>query len=153
MARYNKIFAGPATEVTPQVRELPAADGNIVPGNLLVINSGEFTRAGASAGGKLWVAQDNYLAMKGTDDAYAEDDVVIGMEMLPGQLFNARVATGNNVAVGSALTTAANGALALAGDEDFVVAHAEEAFNNTSGSAQLVRVRAAVGYYTPAAAG
>lgn len=152
MARYNKIYAGPATETMPQVRELPAADANIVPGNLLVINAGEFTRAGATAGGQLWLAQDNYLAMKGPDDAYAKGDVVIGMQMLPQQLFNARVATGNNVTVGAALTTAANGALALAGDEDFVVAHAEEAYNNTSGSAQLVRVRAATGYYTPAAA-
>lgn len=151
MARYNKIYAGPATEVTPQVRELPAADDDLVPGNLLVIVGGEFDNAGASSTGKLWIAQDNYLLMKGVDDAYDEGDVVIGMELLDEQFFNARVATGNNVAIGAALAPAANGLLALAGDGAMVVAFAEEAFNNNTGSSQLVRVRAAKGYLTPAA--
>lgn len=154
MARYNKIFAGPATENTPQVRELPAANGDIVPGNMIVIDDGEFTRAGAASTGKLFIAQDNYLAMKGPDDAYDEGDVVIGMEMLDEQFFNARVATGNNVTRGAALAPGANGNLVLAtGDGVQVVAFAEEAYNNTSGSAQLVRVRAAKGYLTPPAAG
>ena len=65
MARFNKIFAGPVTQVTPQVREAPAADGNIKPGNLIVLTAGEFTRAAATTVGKVWIAQDNYLAMKG----------------------------------------------------------------------------------------
>lgn len=151
MARYNKIFAGPVSENLPQVQELPAADGNIKPGNLIVISSGEFTNAGATSVGKVFIAQDNYLAMKGVDDNYAADDVVIGMELLDEQFFNARVATGNNVTRGAALTPAASGNLALASTSDMVVAFAEEDYNNTSGSAQLVRVRVAKGYLTAAA--
>lgn len=151
MARYNKIYAGPVSQVLPQVQELPAADGAIVPGNLIVMASGEFANAGATTTGKVFIAQDNYLAMKGVDDAYAAGDVVIGMELLDEKFFNARVATGNNVTRGAALTPAANGTLALASTSDMVVAFAEEAYNNTSGSAQLVRVRAAKGYLTAAA--
>lgn len=150
MARYNKIYAGPATEVTPQVRELPAAAA-LKPGRLIVVTAGEFALAGAATVGKIWVVQDNYLACKGVDDDWAQDDTAIGMEFLDQHFFNVRVATGNNVAIGSALTPAANGELALAGASDLVVAYAEEAYNNTSGSGQLVRVRAATtGHLTAA---
>lgn len=151
MARFNKIFAGPVTQVTPQVRELPAADGNIKPGHLIVVSSGKFTRAGATTIGKVWIAQDNYLALKGVDDAYAADDVVIGMEPLDEQFFNVRVATGNNLSIGTPLTPAANGALAIASTSDLVVAYSEEAYNNNTGSEQLVRVRPATNGHLTAA--
>jgi len=150
MARYNKIYAGPFTEAMPQVQELPA-DASTLPGCLVVMTGGEFVLAGASTVGKVFVAQDNYLAMKGPDDAWAAGDTMIGMELLDEQLFNVRVATGNNVVRGAALTPAANGFLAIASTSDLVVAHAEEAYNNTSGESQLVRVRAAKGYLTAAA--
>lgn len=150
MARYNKIYAGPVTEVTPQVQEAPAA-ADTLPGCLVVLTAGEFALAGAATVGKVFIAQDNYLAMKGVDDVWEEGDTMIGMEMLDEQFFNARVATGNNVAKGAALTPAANGLLALASTADMVVAFAEEAYNNTSGESQLVRVRAAKGYLTAAA--
>lgn len=151
MARYNKIYAGPATQVTPQVRELPAA-ASTVPGSLVVVTAGKFALAGATTVGKVWVAQDNYLAGKGVDDAIAANDVLIGMELLDEQFFNVRVATGNNLSIGTPLTPAADGALAIAATSDLVVAYSEEAFNNTSGSAQLVRVRAATGGHLTAAA-
>lgn len=151
MARFNKIFAGPVTQVTPQVRELPAADGNIKPGHLIVVSSGKFTRAGATTIGKVWIAQDNYLALKGVDEAYAADDVVIGMEPLDEQFFNVRVATGNNLSIGTPLTPAANGALAIASTSDLVVAYSEEAYNNNTGSEQLVRVRPATNGHLTAA--
>lgn len=151
MARYNKIFAGPFTEATPQVREAPAAAA-ITPGQLIVLSNGKFTPAGAATTGKVYVAQDNYLVMGGVDDAYAVDDTVIGMELLDEQFFNVRVATATNVAQDAALVPGAAGALVLAAaGAKQVVAFAEEAFNNTSGSAQLVRVRAAKGYLTAAA--
>lgn len=144
MARFNKIFAGPVTEVTPQVREAPAANGDIKPGNLIVLSSGEFTRAGASTVGKVWIAQDNYLAQLGVDVAYDEGDVVIGMELLDKQFFNGRVANGVNItAVGTALTPGANGTLAIAAGSDLVIGYSEEAYNNNTGSEQLVRFRAA----------
>jgi hypothetical protein len=144
MARFNKIYAGPVTQVTPQVREAPAADGNIKPGNLIVLSSGEFTRAGATTAGKVWVAQDNYLAGKGVDDAYAQDDVVIGMELLDEQFFNVRVATGVNIsAIGTPGTPGANGTVAIASTSDLVIGYFEEVYNNASGADQLVRFRAA----------
>lgn len=150
MARYNKIFAGPFTEATPQVKELIAAAVTL-PGCLVVVTAGQFALAGATTVGKVFIAQDNYLTLKGVDEAWALGDRMIGMEMLDEQFFNARVATANNVTVGAALTPAANGLLALASTSDMVVAFAEEAYNNTSGTSQLVRVRAAKGYLTAAA--
>lgn len=150
MPRYNKIFAGPFTEATPQARELLAAAA-IKPGRLVVISSGKFALAGATTIGKVWVAQDNYLAQKGVDDDWAQDSSMVALELLDEQFFNVRVATGNNVAIGSALTPAANGELAIASTSDLVVAYAEEAYNNTSGSGQLVRVRPATNGHLTAA--
>lgn len=151
MARYNKIYAGPATQPTPQVQEAIAA-ADLLPGRIAVLNgSGQFALAGAATVGKIFVIQDNYLALKGVDDVWASGNRAIGMEMLDEQFFNVRVATGNDVAKGAALTPAANGELAIASVSDMVVAFAEESYNNTSGSGQLVRVRAAKGYMTPAA--
>lgn len=150
MARYNTIFAGPATEVRPQVQELPAAAA-ILPGTAIVIASDEFALAGAATTGKIFVAQDNYLTMKGVDDAYAEGETTIGMEMLDEQFFNVRIATGTNVERAAALTTAANGLFVVAAAGDAVYAYAEEAFNNTTGADSLVRVRAAKGLLLPAA--
>lgn len=150
MARYNKIYAGPFTENTPQVQELPA-DATTLPGCAVVISSGKFALASATTVGKVFVAQDNYLTGKGVDDAIAADNRVIGMEMLDEQLFNVRVPTATNVTRGAALTTGADGKWVLAAAGRQVYAYAEEAYNNTSGSDQLVRVRAASGYRLPAA--
>jgi len=150
MARYNKIFAGPVTQVTPQVLELPA-DVAILPGSIIVPVAGEFALAGATTTGKVYIAQDNYLALEGVDTAYAVGDVVIGMEMLDEQFFAARVATGNSLVKGSPLTPGAAGVLVLASTSDMVVATSEETYNNNTGSVQLVRVRGAKGYLTAAA--
>lgn len=151
MARHNKIYAGPFTEATPQVREAKAAV-DILPGCIVTLNgAGAFALATAATIGKVWVAQDNYLTGKGVDTVNETGDTMVGMEMLQAQFFNVRVATGNNVAIGSPLTPAANGLLALASTSDMVVAFAEEAYNNTSGTSQLVRARCATGYLTAAA--
>lgn len=150
MARYNVIYAGPTTEVRPQVQELPAA-ASTLPGCAVVINAGTFALAGAATTGKVFLAQDNYLTCKGVDDAYGADETTIGMEMLDEQFFNVRVPTGVNVTRGAALSTVANGKWGLATDGRPVYAYAEEAFNNTTGADQLVRVRAAKGYLLPAA--
>lgn len=144
MARYNKIFAGPFTEATPQVQEALCAAA-ILPGTALLFSSGAFAQAGANSNAKLFIAQDNYLAMKGVDDAWLANDRIIGMEMLDDQLFNVRVPTGTNVARGAALTTNAAGKFVLAATGNRIVAFAEEAYNNNSGADQLVRVRAAKG--------
>ncbi len=149
MARYNKIYAGPVTEVTPQVTEAPASAA-ITPGTAIVLSAGEFAVAGASSNDKLFVAQDNYLAMKGVEDSYDAGDVCIGMEMLDEQFFYVVVPTGNNLAKGAALTTNATGKFVPATTGNRIIAYADEAYNNNTGSDQLVRVRAAKGHLAAA---
>ena len=142
MARYNTIYAGPVSENLPQVRELPA-DVAILPGCAVVATAGEFALGTATTVGKIFVAQDNYIIMKGVDDAYAVGERVLGLEMLDEQLLNVRVPTGVNVPFGAALTVGASGKWALQTGTRPIYAYAEEAYNNTSGADQLVRVRAA----------
>ncbi len=141
MARYNKIFLGPVEKTKPQVREL-LANAALKPGRLAVISSGKFVLAGATTIGKLWLIQDNYLALKSVDDDWAADSLAIGMEMEDDCLYAARIANGVNItAIGTALTPGANGTLAIASTSDLVVAYSEEVYNNNSGSEQLLRIR------------
>lgn len=142
MPRFNKIYAGPVTEVTTQVQERICAAA-VLPGIALVESGSAFAIAGANSGDKLYIAQDNYLALKGTDDAWPAGDTVIGMEALDEQFFNIRVPTGTNVARGAELTTSAAGKFVLATTGQNVAFVAEEAFNNNTGSDQLVRARKA----------
>lgn len=145
MGRYNVIFAGPETALRPQVREALATVA-ITPGLFMTLGASGFALANASTEGKVYLAQDNYLVMKGVDDDWAIGDRAIGLEMRDGQLFNARLATGQNVSVGDALTINANAELIAAGAGAYIVATAEEDYNNTSGSGQLIRVSPATGY-------
>ncbi len=142
MARFNKIFAGPYTEATPQVQERLCTTA-VLPGTALVDSGANFAQAGANAAGKIYVAQDNYLAMKDVDTAWPANDRVIGMEPLDEQFFNVRVPTATNVTRGANLTTNAAGKFVLATTGQNVKMVAEEAYNNTSGADQLVRARKA----------
>lgn len=142
MARYNKIFAGPVTQTTPQVQERVCAAA-ILPGTAVVESGSNFAQAGANALTKVFIAQDNYLALKGVDDAWPANDRIIGMEMLDDQFFNVRVPTGTNVTRSAQLTTNAAGKFVVATTGQRVIMIAEEAYNNTSGSDQLVRARVA----------
>lgn len=142
MARYNKIFAGPVDENKPQVQERICAAA-ILPGTALIESGANFAQAGANAAVKIYIAQDDYLALKGVDDAWPASDRIIGMEPLDDHFFNVRVPTGNNVLRGSELTTAAAGKFVLATTGQNVRMIAEEAYNNASGADQLVRARKA----------
>ncbi|MDH7801284.1 MULTISPECIES: hypothetical protein [unclassified Rhizobium] len=142
MARFNKIFAGPFTEATPQVQERVCATA-VLPGTALVESGSSFAQAGANAAGKIYIAQDNYLALKDVDTAWLANDRVIGMEPLDEQFFNVRVPTGTNITRGANLTTNASGKFVLATTGQNVKMVAEEAYNNTSGADQLVRARKA----------
>lgn len=152
MARYSRIHLGPARKNDPQVFEAEAGAA-ILPGSLIVLSSGRFVLAGAATVGKVWLAQENYLAMKGVDVAYAaysagppviRGDRVLGLEMQDDTHYAARVANGVNIAaVGTALTPGANGTLAIASTSDLVVAYADEVFNNNTGSTALIRIRPA----------
>lgn len=142
MARFNKIFAGPVDQVKPQVQERICAAA-ILPGTALIESGANFAQAGAAAAVKVYIAQDNYLALKGVDDAWPAGDRIIGMEPLDELFFNVRVPTATNVARGANLTTNAAGKFVVATTGQRVIMIAEEAYNNTSGSDQLVRARKA----------
>lgn len=148
MPRYNKIFAGPVSEPLPQVQEAQASVA-ILPGLfvLMTITNGIRTYGLPAAGGSgaLRIAEENYLIMKGVDDAYAIGETVPGLEMLDEQFFNVRIPTGVNVAQGAALSCAASGKAALATNGQVILCYAEEPYNNTTGADQLIRVRAAKG--------
>jgi hypothetical protein len=153
MARYNRIHLGPARKNDPQVREAEAgASSAIKPGTFVVLSSGRFVNAGADTVGKLWLAQENYLAMKGVDTAYTayaagppvvHGDTVLGLELQDDTQYAAVIATGTNIsAVGTPLKLATGGKLAIATPgTDNIVAFADEVFNNNTGSDQLIRIR------------
>lgn len=153
MARYSRIHLGPARKNDPQVREAEAG-GAVKPGTFVVLSSGRFVNAGASTVGKVWLAQENYLAMKGVDTAYAayaagppvvRGDTVLGLELQDDTLYAAVIATGTNVtAPGTPLKLASGGKLAIATPgTDNIVAFSDEAYNNSTGSDQLIRIRVA----------
>lgn len=143
MARYNKIFLGPVEKNKPQVRELLASVA-LKPGRLAVISSGKWALAAATTVGKVWLIEDNYLALKTVDTDWAQDSMAIGLEMQADELYAARIANGVNItAIGTALTPAANGTLGIASTSDLIVAYSEEVYNNSSGSEQLIRIRPA----------
>lgn len=145
MSRYNKIFAGPWREAQPQAIEALASE-DILPGAIVVMNGGKFALADAATRGKVWIAQDNYLTLKLVTDTWKAGDRVVAMEMLQEQFFHARVATGNDLAVGDGLAIGANGDLVKAAAGGYVVATAVEAYNNDTGEVQLVLVRPTSSY-------
>lgn len=143
MARYNKIFLGGVDKNKPQVKEL-LGDVALKPGRLVVVSSGKWALAAATTVGKVWLVQDNYLALKGVDDDWLDEDRVVALEMLADELYAARIANGVNItAIGTALTPGANGTLAIASTADLVVAYSDEVYNNNSGSEQLLKIRPA----------
>lgn len=142
MARYNKIFLGPVDKNKPQVQERLCA-ATILPGTALVESGSSFAQAGANSAVKIYMAQDNYPALKDVDTAWPANDRIIGMEPLDEMFFGVRVPTGTNVLRGSELTTNGTGKFVLATTGQNVKMIAEEAYNNTSGADQLVRARKA----------
>jgi hypothetical protein len=146
MARYNKIYGGPVQETMPQVHEA-ICDTAVLPGTAVVRTAGKFVAAVAASKGRMFVVQDNYLALKDVDTAWPAGDRIVAMEMLDEMLFRARVPTGTSITQDAALTINAAGKFVPATTGNFVVAHANETYNNTSGSDQLVSVRAAKGYH------
>jgi hypothetical protein len=143
MPRYNKIFAGPVTEVTPQVEEC-LANVALTPGQIVTRNgSGKFIlHATAGGRGRFRVVQDNYLAQEGVDTAIAADDTAIGLIPLDEQFYYVRVVTGQNLTKGDPLVSNGAGALTKGVTSGHhVLFWAEETYNNASGSTQLVLAR------------
>ena len=145
MPRYNKIYGGPASETLPQAHEA-ICDASVLPGTLVARSGGKFVAANASSKGRLFIVQDNYLALKGVDDAWPAGDRIVALDMLDEEVFRARVPTATSIVQDAALSVNAAGKLVPATTGTWVVAFASETFNNTTGSDQLVSVRAAKGY-------
>lgn len=153
MARYSRIHLGPARKNDPQVREAEAAAASAIkPGTFLVLSSGRFANAGAETVGKVWLAQENYLALRSVDVAYkpyvagppvVRGDTVLGLELQDDTHYAAVIATGTNIqAVSTPLKLAAGGKLAIATPgTDNIVAFSDEIYNNNTGSDQLLRIR------------
>jgi hypothetical protein len=143
--RFNKIFAGPVSETLPQVVEAPAAADDLKPGNVVTfVTGGEFDHAGATTGTQLFVVQDNYLAMLGTDDAYEDGESVIGMIPLDEQFFACRFAASTAVVKGDAIALAANGLLRklpTATGSYIVVGYSDETVTLGAAAEDLIRVR------------
>jgi hypothetical protein len=141
--RYNKIFAGPATETLPQVVEA-LVTSTYKPGVIVTLSAGKFALAGVATLTQLFVLQDNYLAMLGTDDAYQADETAPGMIPLDEQFFNCRFAASAAITKGDAIALAANGLLqklpAAAGTY-IVVGYADETVTLGAGGEDLIRVR------------
>lgn len=142
MARFNKIFRGPADKNKPQVREAICAAA-VLPGTVVVLSGANFAQAGANAAGLVYLVQDNYLAMKGVDDAWLAGDRVVALHLQDDELYAVRVPTGQNIVQGDALTTNAAGKLVKATTGQRTIFYALEAYNNTSGADQLVTARVA----------
>lgn len=142
MARYNKIYLGPVDKPKPQVREALASE-DILPGCLMVLNAGKFTLAGAATESMFFVAQDNYLQLKGVDVAWAEDDTTIGIIPQDDQILAGRIPTGTNItAVGTPLTFGADGKLAIGViGTNHIIGFADEVYNNNTGTDQLIKFR------------
>lgn len=142
MARVNKIFIGPVDQNKPQVQER-ICTAAILPGTALIESGANFAQAGANALGKVYVAQDNYLAQKGVDDTWPANDRIVGIELIDNYLLGVRVPTGVNVTRGAGLTTNGSGKFVLATTGQRILVFADEAYNNTSGADQIVRARPA----------
>lgn len=144
MARYSKIYAGPVSELLPQVMEKQAAV-DILPGSILAVNSSdEFELHGtAGARGTYLVAQENYLKLEGADDTVPAGDTVIGIRPLDEQFFHVRVAAGTYVQGNTQLASAGDGTLAAATTGQEVLFYSEESV--TLAVADLLRVRKATG--------
>lgn len=141
--RFNKIFAGPATEVLPQVIEAVAGPADVKPGQIVTFVAGQFDQAGAATQTQLLIVQDNYLAMLGVDDAYEEDETVIGLIPLDDQLFNVRFAAAAALNRGDKVVLAANGLLQklpAAAATYIGVGYADETVT-VGASEDLVRIR------------
>ena len=141
MPRFNKIFAGPATEVLPQVVEAQVTAAYL-PGVMITLAGAKFTLAGVATATQLFVLQENYLAMLDVDDPYQIDETGLGLVPMDEQFFNVRFAATTALVKGEPVALAANGLLRKVTTTGtyFVVGYADETI--TIGAAEdLARVR------------
>ncbi len=146
MARYNKIFRGPVEKDRPYTQEA-IANVALPPGSIVTRNAaGAFIlHATAAERGAFYVVSEDYLGQNDPDTDVLSGDTAVAYYPYPSYRFAALVATGNNVPLDGPLTSNGAGILRIAVATEEALFYAEEAFNNTSGSNQLIRVRPAQG--------
>lgn len=139
----NTIFAGGVDTNRPIVDEA-VCGAIILPGKAMLKSSGSFTLSTVNGeGGAMYIAAENSMKQGTVDDTYASGETVKAFYPRPGEMYNVRVATGNNItAKDTPLTVNAAGRfrIALTDGTEEVLAYADEVVNVAADDV-LVRVR------------
>ena len=124
------------------------AGGAITPGMLMDVNSSDAFIVHGTASGAASPLFALEFAEVGREitDAYASGETCIGLYAKPGSVIYALLKTGNNAAIGDELASDGAGALLkptvdASLVEGAIIARAEEAVNNSSGSNARIKVR------------
>lgn len=142
MARFNKILRGPVDQNKPQVREAICTTA-VLPGTAVVISGANLAQAGANALTPVYIVQDNYLALKGVDDAWPANDRIVAIHPQDDEVYALRVPTGQNLVAGDNLTTSAAGKFVKSTTGQRTMFWVLETYNNNTGADQLVNCRVA----------
>lgn len=143
MARYGTIFAGPVEKTMPYSRNTDV-DVDLAPGTIVTLNGDQEFVAHATQGvrGAFYILAENYLTQDDTDTDIPANQTGIGYLPDESCFFHVLVETGTSVVRGvTQLTSNGSGALEIAASGDDVMFIADETYNNTTGSNQLVLVR------------
>lgn len=147
MARYNKVLIGPVGYNCPQTREAQMTAAT-APGSLVFLSSGKLAVHATDGGGsdtKLYLLDADFAGGGQIDDNVAQDDTGAAYHLEDDVIYGALVATANNIdVIGKPLTSNGDGTLrvGVVGVDD-ILFYSDEIYNNTSGSAQIVKVRKA----------
>ncbi len=132
----NRVYVGPAQSKV-DVKEKPAAVA-ILPGQVVRLNAGAFTLAGANQSGLVYFAGDNILGER--NQAYAAGDTVQGYRPSSGEYYDLVLAASQNIAEDAPLTTNASGNLVTLGSSTSVICYAAEAVTTGAGGTGVIRV-------------
>lgn len=143
----NVIYRGPIAK-EPQTINLPVA-GAYLPGTFVTSDGAELTQATAATA-KLFLLSNRPFMEQGLNDAYAAEDTAIAYEVLPGEVYQARMAAAT-YAKGAALTVGAAGRLTAVGNAENIVAYYDGPASAVD-AGTLVDVIISNGYTTPAGA-
>lgn len=145
MARYNKVYLGPADENVVQTIEGTMASDQ-APGAIVIRSGSNLAPHGtAGEGGEVFVLDHDYLGGRNIDQLVESGNTGMAIRPQDSQELAALVATGNDVTAGDPLTSSGSGTLAIAAAGEVVLFYAQESFNNDTGSDALIRVRPGAG--------
>lgn len=143
MARYGTIFAGPVMKTMPPSVNLDV-NAATAPGTIVTVDGdGEFIpHATQGVRSSFYILAENYLEQADTDTNVPANQTGVGYYPLEDKIFYVLMETGTSIVKDVTLMTSnGSGALEIAASGDDVFFIADETFNNTTGSNQLVAVR------------